>query len=506
VSALADSSGAGVQSAGLRPTGSPTPCPGTSSSPVPAPTVRHNAGEAWRAAARLAGRTGSTDRRAAHEVTQRALAAERLRTGRLLARIRLAGITVYFVVNWCLPKCFAEGAQYQSSMRTFAVYWVVAASLCLAGLRSERMVRLVGFDVALLDMPAVFALQLSTHERYGDPVEAVLAVTYFSLLILASCFSLQPRRVVLASVVGVLLGVCLLLITGADPSLVVTATLAMTGAGIGCHVFTARMIDLVRRVADEQRRRQRLAGYVSPQVMARAENLVDESAPGESRTVTVLFADLRGFTAMSETLPSDCVVSLLNDFHSRMVAAVFACEGTVDKYLGDGLMAYFGAPVPAADHAVRAILCALSMQKALCEMNAARAARGEPPLQMGVGLHSGPVVLGDIGAPSRREYTAVGDTVNVAARIEELTRTHGFAVLVSDETRRLAGEAFPFEPVSPLPVRGKRECIRCWTPLWSRGWCLGDTETADVASAQAAGHDGSSASTPAASRGPILGA
>jgi adenylate cyclase len=158
--------------------------------------------------------------------------------------------------------------------------------------------------------------------------------------------------------------------------------------------LTARTIELVQGVADEQRRRLRLAGYVSPQVAARAESLVDESAPGENRTVTVLFADLRGFTAMSETLPSDCVVSLLNEFHSRMVAAVSACEGTLDKYLGDGLMAYFGAPIPAADHAVRAILCALSMQKSLDEMNGARAARGEPPLRMGVGLHSGPVVLG----------------------------------------------------------------------------------------------------------------
>src|SRR5262249_39247128 len=134
----------------------------------------------------------------------------------------------------------------------------------------------------------------------------------------------------------------------------------------------------------------------------------------------------------------------------------------------------------ASDHAVRAILCALSMQRSLGEMNAARAARGEPPLRMGVGLHSGQVVLGDIGAPSRREYTAVGDTVNVAARIEELTGTHGFSVLVSDETRRLAGEAFPFEPVSPLPLRGKRESIRCWTPGWARGWCVGNTEIPDV--------------------------
>src|SRR4030095_2780871 len=95
----------------------------------------------------------------------------------------------------------------------------------------------------------------------------------------------------------------------------------------------------------------------------------------------------------------------------------------------------------------------LTMQESLGQMNAARAARGEPPLRMGVGLHSGPVVLGDIGAPARREYTAVGNTVNVAARIEELTKAHGFAVLVSDETRRLAGEAFPFEAVAPRRAR-----------------------------------------------------
>src|SRR5262245_15743710 len=424
------------------------------------------------------------------EVTQRALAAERVRTGRLLARIRLAGITVAFAVNWVLPMCFANGAHYQSSMPIFAIYWVVAASLYLADLRSDRMVHLVGFDVALLDMPAAFALQPSARGLSGDPVAAVLAIAYFSILILASCFSLQPRRILLAAVVGVVLGVCRLLVTGADPSLVVMAVLVMTGAAVACHALTVRMIDLVRGVADEQRRRLRLSGYVSPQVVARAESLVDESAPGDSRTVTVLFADLREFTAMSETLPSDSVVSLLNDFHSRMVAAVFACEETLDKYLGDGLMAYFGAPVPAADHAVRAVLCALSMQKSLGEMNAVRAARGEPPLRMGVGLHSGSVVLGDIGAPGRRDYTAIGHTVNVAARIEELTKAHGFPVLVSDETRRLAGEAFPFEPVSPFAVRGKRESIRCWTPQWARGWCVGNAEVADVGNAPVAAHNG----------------
>src|SRR5262249_62240155 len=116
VSAREDGSGTGVRSAGRRPTGGP-PRPETSSAQVPAHTARRNAARAWRAAARLADRTGWTAPRDAHEVTQRAVAAERLRTARLLARIRLAGITVAFALNWVLPTCFAEGAQYQSSLR-----------------------------------------------------------------------------------------------------------------------------------------------------------------------------------------------------------------------------------------------------------------------------------------------------------------------------------------------------------------------------------------------------
>src|SRR4029450_9802907 len=140
VSAREDSSGAGVRSAGQRPTGDATPVPETSGPPVPGRAVRRNAGRAWRAAARLADRTAWTAPRDAHEVTLRALAAERLRTGRLLARIRLAGLPAAFVPHWVPPKCLAEGPHHQSSMQPLAIYWVVAPSLCLAGLRSERMV------------------------------------------------------------------------------------------------------------------------------------------------------------------------------------------------------------------------------------------------------------------------------------------------------------------------------------------------------------------------------
>jgi adenylate cyclase len=121
----------------------------------------------------------------------------------------------------------------------------------------------------------------------------------------------------------------------------------------------------------------------------------------------------------------------------------------------DGLMAYFGAPVEQPDHANRAVMCALDMQQALAELNRDFERRGMTPLRMGVGAHSGSVILGDIGAARRREFTAIGDTVNVAARVEQLTKVCGAPVLVTDETRRRVGRDLDFTAVEPLAVKGK---------------------------------------------------
>ena len=132
-----------------------------------------------------------------------------------------------------------------------------------------------------------------------------------------------------------------------------------------CSYASRRAIALVHTVSAEQRRLERLGRYFSPQVTSRLDTSGDAISAGESREVTILFSDLRDFTALSESLTSDQVVAMLNECHARMVETIFAFGGTLDKYMGDGIVAYFGAPVAQPDHAERAVSCAITMQAEL---------------------------------------------------------------------------------------------------------------------------------------------
>ena len=179
------------------------------------------------------------------------------------------------------------------------------------------------------------------------------------------------------------------------------------------------VIVLVDDISETELLRETLSRYVSQQVMEQVLSDPDlRSLRSARREVTVLFADIRNFTAFAERHQPEAVVDILNEYFDRMVDVLFAHQGTLDKFLGDGLLALFGTPLEQLDHPQRAVQAALDMQRAASALNTARRRRRQPTLRIGIGINSGEAVVGNIGSEKRMEYTVVGDMVNVAQRLQ----------------------------------------------------------------------------------------
>ncbi len=181
--------------------------------------------------------------------------------------------------------------------------------------------------------------------------------------------------------------------------------------------------------------------YVSDSVVEELMRDPDNIAlGGQRRTLTIMFCDIRGFTAYSENKPPEEVVSRLNEYLTAMTEIILRHGGTLDKYLGDGLMAFFGAPVYFYDHIQRAVQTAVEMQEAIDKLNLDWAAKDEPPLKAGVGINSGSALVGNVGSPDRMDYTLIGEDVNLASRVEGLTKTYGSYIVISERTIKMAEE------------------------------------------------------------------
>ena len=214
------------------------------------------------------------------------------------------------------------------------------------------------------------------------------------------------------------------------------------------------------RVREEKQIRDRLARYSSPGVVDRiiqAPGVAERGMVAEEGDVTVLFADITGFTTLAEELPPREVIGVLNHIFERLTEEVFALEGTLDKFRGDGMMAFFGAPLPMPDHAARAVECALRMQDRLAELNDESEAHRH--VAMRIGINSGPVVVGDIGSPQRKDYTVIGDVVNTASRLESAVAAPG-QVVIGHATWQRVRSRFECQALDEVFVKGKSQRVR----------------------------------------------
>ena len=229
---------------------------------------------------------------------------------------------------------------------------------------------------------------------------------------------------------------------------------------------TVETVKAHKRLAREEVARANYSRFMPEYVVQQLlENPDSFRLGGANQTITVLFADIRGFTSLSEKENPERVVGLLNQYFSVMSEIIFDHGGTLDKYIGDGLMALFGAPTATIADPVNALMTAVTMQKRLVDLNAELGADGFASVAMGIGLHTGEATVGYIGSEKRSEYTAIGDTVNLASRLE--SNAKGGQILISEATALAAGNIFPLIKREPLTVKNRVQPVELYEVNWN---------------------------------------
>jgi len=225
----------------------------------------------------------------------------------------------------------------------------------------------------------------------------------------------------------------------------------------------------------EKRMKSTMYRYMTPEVADQVLALGEDTMMvGERKEVTVLFSDIRGYTTLTENVGASEVVSLLNQYFETMVEAVFEYQGTLDKFIGDALMAVFGAPLTLTEHAWMAVKSALDMRWRLAEFNQSRIRTKQPLIRIGIGLSSGEVVSGNIGSQKRMDYTVIGDAVNLSARLESVTKEYGCDIILSEFTYNLCSDRIWVRELDKIRVKGKTQAVSIYELIGTTDMPLND--------------------------------
>jgi len=246
---------------------------------------------------------------------------------------------------------------------------------------------------------------------------------------------------------------------------------ALVAAQAGAAVDNAMAHE---KIAQQSLQRSALERFLSPEVVEMVVANPDIRLGGVNQEVTVMFADIRGFTTMSEAMEPARVVEILNEYFTRVTDVIFDNGGTLDKYIGDAVMAVFGAPISKGNDAAAAVNSAIQIQRLLVELNRDAAAREWPELRVGIGINTGSAIAGNIGSPRRLDYTVVGDAVNTAQRL--MTNAAGGQILISESTAKKlgkTGKTIDLERLPELKVKGRSEAV----PVFRVNWVEESAET-----------------------------
>jgi adenylate cyclase len=210
-------------------------------------------------------------------------------------------------------------------------------------------------------------------------------------------------------------------------------------------------------ISDEKRLKSTMYRYMTQELAEELLKLDDHKLGGDRKEVSILFSDIRGYTTLVENLEAEEVVSMLNDYFETMVEAVFRYKGTLDKYIGDAIMAVFGSPLSLDDHAWMAVQTAVAMRKGLKEFNERRLQAQKPAIHIGVGINSGTVISGNIGSSKRMEFTAIGDGVNISSRLESASKLYGCDIIISENTYKPCKERLWVRELDLIRVKGRNK-------------------------------------------------